>query len=95
MKGYCSEQGSAVQRLQSHSLARTDIPVQPIITVGTASLIRFFDRLYIFESDVMVAYKGGRGPFGILPQEMEQVVVMRVLDESRAGARLAESGSTD
>ena len=44
----------------------------------------FPDRLYIIDSDGLVAYKGGRGPFGLLPQEMEQVLMMLLLDESPA-----------
>ena len=40
------------------------------------------DRLYVLDSRGRVAYKGGRGPFGYKPQEMEQALVMLLLDES-------------
>jgi hypothetical protein len=41
----------------------------------------FPDRLYIIDKEGTVAYKGGRGPFGYKPQEMEQVLMMYLLDE--------------
>jgi hypothetical protein len=39
------------------------------------------DRLYIIDRAGRVAYKGGRGPRGFKPQEMEQALVMLLLDE--------------
>src|SRR5262249_10909620 len=42
------------------------------------------DRLYIVDSRGRVAYKGGRGPFGYKPSEMEQALVMLLMDESPA-----------
>ena len=41
----------------------------------------FPDRIYIIDKQGKVAYKGGRGPFGYKPQEMEQVLMMYLLDE--------------
>jgi thiol-disulfide isomerase/thioredoxin len=41
------------------------------------------ERLYVIDHEGMVAYKGGRGPFGFLPGEMEQSLAMLLLD--RAG----------
>jgi hypothetical protein len=41
------------------------------------------DRLYIVDTAGRVAYKGGRGPFGYIPSEMEQALVMLLMDESR------------
>jgi hypothetical protein len=41
------------------------------------------DRLYVIGSDGRVAYKGGRGPFGFIPGEMEQSLVMLLLDEAK------------
>ena len=38
------------------------------------------DRLYVIDSDGKVVYKGGRGPFGFKPGEMEQSLVMLLLD---------------
>lgn len=40
------------------------------------------DRLYIIDRDGRVAYKGGRGPFGFKPGEMEQSLVMLLLDQA-------------
>ena len=39
------------------------------------------DRLYVIDTDGKVAYKGGRGPFGFKPGEMEQALVMLLLDQ--------------
>jgi len=41
------------------------------------------DRLYIVDKAGRVAYKGGRGPFGYKPSEMEQSLVMLLMDEGR------------
>lgn len=38
------------------------------------------DRLYVVDTDGRVAYKGGRGPFGFKPGEMEQSLLMLLLD---------------
>lgn len=41
------------------------------------------DRMYVIDRDGKVAYKGGRGPFGFKPGEMEQSLVMLLLDDLR------------
>lgn len=48
----------------------------------------FPDRLYLIDRDGKVAYKGGRGPFGYKPRELEQTLLMLLIDEelSRAPA---------
>jgi len=38
------------------------------------------DRLYVIDSKGRVAFKGGRGPFGFKPGEMEQALVMSLLE---------------
>lgn len=38
------------------------------------------DRIYVIDCDGKVVYKGGRGPFGFKPGEMEQSLVMLLLD---------------
>ncbi len=43
------------------------------------------DRLYVIGRDGRVIYKSGRGPFGFMPGEMEQALVMHLLDEAAAG----------
>lgn len=40
------------------------------------------DRLYIIDQHGRVAYKGGRGPFGFKPGEMEQSLNMLLLDQA-------------
>ena len=42
----------------------------------------FPDRLYLIDTDGKVAYKGGRGPFGFIPQELEQALLLLLLDDS-------------
>ena len=42
------------------------------------------DRLYVIDTRGRVAYKGGRGPFGYKPSEMEQALVLLLMDEGRA-----------
>src|SRR5262245_60553692 len=39
------------------------------------------DRLYLIDRDGRVAYKGGRGPFGYKPGEMQQAIIMLLLDD--------------
>jgi alkylhydroperoxidase family enzyme len=45
------------------------------------------DRLYVIGRDGRVVYKGGRGPFGFLPGEMEQALVMHLLEDVPAPPR--------
>ena len=41
-------------------------------------------RLYVIDTTGKVAYKGGRGPFGFKPSEMEQAIVMSLLEAAPA-----------
>ena len=43
-------------------------------------------RLYVIDAKGKVAYKGGRGPFGFKPGEMEQALVMALVDAAPAKA---------
>jgi hypothetical protein len=60
------------------------------------------DRLYVIDCFGRVAYKGGRGPFGFKPGEMEQSLVMTLLDHdattstasNKADSTKAESEKT-
>lgn len=47
------------------------------------------DRLYVIDRHGKVVYKGGRGPFGFKPGEMEQSLVMLLLDSSAQQASVA------
>jgi alkylhydroperoxidase family enzyme len=47
------------------------------------------DRLYLIDRDGKVAYKGGRGPFGFKPGELEQSLVMLLLDLAPAAKEKA------
>ena len=44
----------------------------------------FPDRLYVIDRAGKVAYKGGRGPFGFDPREMETALILTLLEEERA-----------
>ena len=48
------------------------------------------DRLYLVSREGRVVYKGGRGPFGFKPGELEQSIIMNLLDAQTA-SRLTES----
>jgi iodothyronine deiodinase-like protein len=41
----------------------------------------FPDRLYLIDTEGRVAYKGGRGPFGFKPEEMEQALALLLAAE--------------
>lgn len=47
------------------------------------------DRLYIVNTQGRVVYKGGRGPFGYKPEELEQCLLMLFMDEELASRRVA------
>jgi hypothetical protein len=44
----------------------------------------FPDRLYLIDRQGKVAYKGGRGPFGYKPRQLEQNLLMLLLEEKMA-----------
>jgi hypothetical protein len=39
------------------------------------------DRLYLIDRTGRVVYKGGRGPFGFKPGELEQAILLHLLDQ--------------
>lgn len=52
----------------------------------------FPDRLYLIDRHGKVAFKSGRGPFGFIPREMEQSLLLLLLDEaSRTEAAATEA----
>ena len=53
------------------------------------------DRLYLIDREGRVAYKGGRGPFGFKPGELEQALVMLLLDGTPALRQPAELGGKE
>ncbi len=44
----------------------------------------FPDRLYLIDREGKVIYKGGRGPFGYKPRELEQTLLLYLLHEQMA-----------
>lgn len=41
------------------------------------------DRLYLIDRAGRVAYKGGRGPFGFKPGELEQAIILNSLESAQ------------
>jgi len=41
----------------------------------------FPDRLYLIDRQGKVAYKGGRGPYGYKPRQLEQNLLMMLMEE--------------
>ena len=50
------------------------------------------DRLYLIDVDGTVAYKGGRGPFGFIPQELEQSLILSIIAADRQRAADSDPG---
>lgn len=42
----------------------------------------FPDRLYLIDRNGKIAFKSGRGPFGFIPAELEQALILLLLDET-------------
>jgi hypothetical protein len=54
----------------------------------------FPDRLYLIDREGRVAYKGGRGPFGYKPRELEQTLIMLLLDDALPAKTTPKDGDT-
>lgn len=52
------------------------------------------DRLYVIDSAGKVAYKGGRGPFGFIPGQLQQSLTMVLIEEMHA-AEATQPTSTE
>lgn len=48
------------------------------------------DRLYLVGKDGNIAYRGGRGPFGFKPDELDAAIAQALQEDSAAGAAPAE-----
>lgn len=53
----------------------------------------FPDRLYLLDRQGKVVYKGGRGPFGYKPRELEQTLLMLLIDEELSKAPAVEAAA--
>lgn len=54
----------------------------------------FPDRLYLIDRDGRVAYKGGRGPYGYKPRELEQTLILLLLDDALRSKAASDSDNT-
>ena len=84
-------------KVASQCCAALDMAV-PLLVDGIDNKVgdaysSFPDRLYLIDRDGHVAYKGGRGPFGYKPRELEQTLVMMLLDEANPQKK-SESGES-
>lgn len=52
------------------------------------------DRLFLIDKRGRVAYRGGPGPFGYNPAELEQSLVLNLLDEGAARQEIGAKGTT-
>jgi hypothetical protein len=50
------------------------------------------DRLYVIGRDGRVVYKAGRGPFGFIPGEMEQALILNLVEQDAVGQRPSTGG---
>ena len=48
------------------------------------------DRMYLIDRQGRVAYKGGRGPFGFKPGELEHALLMLMVEQESAAAKAGE-----
>lgn len=65
---------------------KTPVVIDSMDNQTAENYAAFPDRLYIVDMDGNVAYKGGRGPFGYKPREMEQVLLLLMM-EAQVNAR--------
>jgi hypothetical protein len=54
----------------------------------------FPDRLYLIDRAGKLIYKGGRGPYGYKPRELEQTLLMSLLDEAKADVVTSSSAGS-
>jgi type I thyroxine 5'-deiodinase len=45
------------------------------------------DRLYVIDREGRVAYRGGPGPFGFNPSEMEQTLMLMLLEQEHSALK--------
>lgn len=69
----------------SHCCKALDLAMPLLVDTIDDSVNRaysgFPDRLYLIDREGKVAYKGGRGPYGYKPRELEQNLLMLLLDD--------------
>lgn len=51
------------------------------------------NRMYLIDSQGKIAYKGGRGPFGFKPHELEQSLILLLQAESQGGANPSQAAN--
>lgn len=54
----------------------------------------FPDRLYLVDRTGRVAYRGGRGPFGYQPRELEQQLILMLVAETLAAGDAVGPGDS-
>ena len=69
---------------------KTPILVDDMKNTTCEKYAAFPDRLFIVDLDGKVAYKGGRGPFGYKPKELEQILLLIMMDAQMKEREAAE-----
>lgn len=67
---------------------KTPVVIDSMDNQTAENYAAFPDRLYIIDMEGKVSYKGGRGPFGYKPREMEQTLLLLMM-EAQIKARAA------
>src|SRR5262245_59056229 len=72
-------------RVAAQSCSSLDMAI-PLLVDGIDDAVGqaysgFPDRLYLIDRDGKVAYKGGRGPYGYKPRELEQSLIMLLMND--------------
>ncbi len=72
---------------------KTPVVIDSMDNQTAENYAAFPDRLYIVDMDGKVAYKGGRGPFGYKPREMEQTLLLLMM-EAQVNARASRGNGS-
>lgn len=73
---------------------KTPVLIDDILNSTCDNYAAFPDRLYIIDLEGKVAYKGGRGPFGYKPREMEQSLLLLMMEAQLNGQKNPEKESS-
>lgn len=69
---------------------KTPVVIDSMDNQTAENYAAFPDRLYVIDMEGRVSYKGGRGPFGYKPREMEQTLLLLMM-EAQIKARAAKN----
>lgn len=79
------------EKCAAHLDMTTPVLIDSIDNATCESYAAFPDRLYIVDRDGNIAYKGGRGPFGYKPRELEQALLLLMMEDQIKSAESAKT----